>query len=378
MNLPVFKLEAIFEEYEHEQGMLVLGASDASPLTIQQLLELCGEAFDSRVQLAYSHVQGEPELRTAIAQNYRARGISAEEILVTIGGSEAILLAMICLVGPGKLVLCCDPAYQPLRSIPEALGASIETYPYSEDAGFRLDVDFLVERLNTEPKPDLLVLNTPHNPTGHALTESELRSITEVAKNRKIQLLVDEVFLGIAPAAHAAAPSAITLDPNAVIVGSLSKVYGLSGLRVGWLAGPTDIIRRCKQARHYTTIAPPKVTQHLAEVAVRNSAKVLGRTRDIVTHNYSVAKQWLAEHEDWLEWIEPQGGLVMLVKLRQVTNTDEFVRRLAHEQRVFLIPCSTTFGMPEGYVRLGLGTASEILVEGLDRISEFLKRRPVG
>lgn len=374
MELAPFLLEEIFEEYEHINGMLVLGASDASPLTTRQLLDLCENKLDDSTCLSYGEVRGEPRLRLAIAESYESSDITTENVLVTIGGSEAIFLAMQALVQPGALVLVCDPVYQPLRSIPEALGAMIETHSYAEADGFKPDVKSLIARLSTSPKPDLLILNTPHNPTGNVISEEALAAILSAAKENQIQVLADEVFVGISHG-QARIRSALQLDSSVLVVGSLSKVYGLSGLRVGWLAGPAHLITRCKQSRHYTTIAPPKIVQELATMAVRNCEKILDRTRDIVRKNYSTSRKWLEQHADLFDWVEPQGGLVMLVKFRRVPNTNEFVRKLALEKKVFLIPCSTTFGMPEGYLRLGLGTDPDTLTEGLERLSKFARQQ---
>lgn len=373
MNLPPFDLEVIFEEYEHRPDMLVLGASDASNLAVEELFHLCQDSVDvSKIRLKYGDVRGELRLREAVAKNYGAKTVTADHVLITVGASEAIFIVMQILVHPGDRVLVCDPAYQPLASVPEAVGGLVEKYSYAEGSGFNPDVDWIVERLRRSPRIKLLVLNTPHNPTGQDISEHSLRRLLKVAKETETTVLVDEVFRGVTHGAIPEVPSALTLDQDTVVMGSLSKVYGLSGLRVGWVAGPTEIIDACRRMRHYTTIAPPLIVQDLGAIAVENSAKVLGRTRTIVAQNYMYVKNWLERHQEVFGWVEPQAGLTMLLKLKREVNTDGFVRELANEKKVFLIPCSTTFGMSEGYLRLGLGTGHNVLTSGLSQLSDFI------
>lgn len=373
MNLPPFDLEVVFEEYEHKPDMLVLGASDASNLAVEELFDLCQDSVDvSKIRLKYGDVRGELRLREAVAKSYGAGRVTADHVLITVGASEAIFIVMQILVHPGDRVLVCDPAYQPLASVPEAVGGLVEKYFYAKGSGFNLDVDWIVGRLRRSPRIKLLVLNTPHNPTGQAISEDSLRRLQKVAKETETTVLVDEVFRGVTHGANPEVPSALTLEQDTVVMGSLSKVYGLSGLRVGWVAGPTEIIDACRRMRHYTTIAPPLIVQEIGAVAVENSVRVLDRTRSIVAQNYKYVRNWLEQHKAAFDWIEPQAGLTMLLKLKREVNTDQFVRELANEKKVFLIPCSTTFGMSEGYLRLGLGTDHNVLVSGLKHLSDFI------
>lgn len=373
MNLPPFDLEVIFEEYEHQPDMLVLGASDASNLAVHELFDLCQSTVDvSKTRLEYGDVRGEFRLREAVARSYEAQTITADHVLITVGASEAIFLVMQVLVQSGDRVLVCDPAYQPLASVPEAVGGLVETYAYDERASFTPDVDGILTRLRRSPRIKVLVLNNPHNPTGQTISEDFLRQLLEVAKETETTVLADEVFRGVSHSSNPVVSSALTLDPDTVVIGSLSKVYGLSGLRVGWLAGPRRIIDACRRMRHYTTIAPPLIVQDLGAIAVENSPKVLGRTRTIVAQNYIYVKNWLERHREVFGWVEPQAGLTMLLKLKREVNTDGFVRELANEKKVFLIPCSTTFGMSEGYLRLGLGTDHNVLTSGLSQLSDFI------
>ena len=370
-----FRLEAIFEQYEHQPDMLVIGASDASSPTLRELAELVGNTFHfDDVRLSYGDVRGDLRLREAIAHSY-GDAIDAERVLVTIGGSEAILIAASTLLAPGDVALVPKPAYQPLATLPSAVGATVETYEYTlhSEFGYELDVEALLNRIAQKP-PTLLVINTPHNPTGHVIDESQMRTLLVSCRTHGVRVLVDEVFNGAWLNDTAPVPSAITLDDSVMVVGSFSKVYGLSGVRVGWLAGSKADITAARGIRHYTTIAPPLLVQTIAALAVEHRDAVFGRTQDIVHRNQSVVLAWLHEHRDSFEWNQPHGGLVMLLRLRLSLSADELCHDLAKRHNVFIVPCDTTFGM-ERVLRLGLGTAPRVLKEGLSRFTTYLQSR---
>jgi aspartate/methionine/tyrosine aminotransferase len=217
-----------------------------------------------------------------------------------------------------------------------------------------------------------LVLNTPHNPTGHVLTAETLHNILDEAAAVGTTTVVDEVFSGIWHDTMLPVPSAAVLNPRAVVIGSLSKVYGLSGLRVGWLVGPADFIRDCKRWRHHTSNCPPAVVQELACVALRQRETLLRQSQQIADVNYRHALEWLERHAQFFTWVKPQGGLVMLLRLQIPIPAAEFSKELAEKHRVLLIPCTTCFYMSEGYLRLGLGGDPDRFREGLNRVSAYL------
>ena len=187
------------------------------------------------------------------------------------------------------------------------------------------------------------------------------------------QVVVDEVFRGVVIESAAVVPSAIALDRKAIVIGSLSKVFGLAGLRVGWLVGPKEFIRDCINLRYYTSLVPPSIVQQLAVVALQNRKSILAKTQHNVTTNYEYAKRWLTANNHIVDWIPVQGGLVMLLKIKGIKDTAKFAGQLASRCKVFLVPCSTGFNMPEGYLRLGLGGAPAKFRQGLTLFGDYLK-----
>lgn len=377
MRPNLFKLEAIFEKYEHVKGMNVLGASDAETFKVGELRRMDGGKLDlDEIDLGYGDVKGLDELRRVVARSYVKAKISKNNVLITVGASEAIVLALHALLKPGDKALVCSPAYQSLYEMAAVTGAQVIEYEYREEKGFIPNLDKVRKELRQKPAPRVLVLNTPHNPTGQVLAEKKLKGLLGLAKSTGTTVVVDEVFSGIRIGNTRLSPSAACLDRGAIVIGSLSKVYGLAGLRIGWLVGPPDFIKKCKELRYYTSLSPPSIVQQLGKIAIVNKATILARTQRNVTENYNFALDWLQRHQDFLGWIPPQAGLVMLLRLRKVkdrANTAQFVRQLAEQFKVFLVPCEEAFGLPEGYLRLGLGSDPKKFRKGLEVIGHYLR-----
>lgn len=370
MHPNLFKLEATFEEYENVEGMNVLGASDAEPLTVQQLLRMAQPPLNLRtLKLNYGDVKGLDELRDAVAELYSRK---RENVLITVGASEAIFLALHTLLKRGDRALVCKPAYQSLSEMASAAGAKVIEYEYREQRQFAPDLQKLKQSLKRKPAPRVLVINSPHNPTGQMLDETTLKEVLASARRVGTQVVVDEVFRGIVIESAAVVPSAIALDRKAIVIGSLSKVYGLAGLRVGWLVGPKKFIRDCIHLRYYTSLVPPSIVQQLAVIALQNRDSILAKTQHNVTTNYEYAKRWLTANNDIVDWIPAQGGLVMLLKIKSKA-TAKFAGQLATKCKVFLVPCSTGFAMPEGYLRLGLGGPPVEFRQGLTVFGDYLR-----
>ena len=370
MNPKLFKLEATFEEFENVEGMNVLGASDAEPLTVQQLLRMAQPPLNLRtLKLNYGDVKGLDKLRDAVANSYNRK---RENVLITVGASEAIFLALHTLLRPGDRALVCKPAYQSLSEMASTAGAKVIEYEYLEQRRFAPDLEKLQKLLKRKPAPRVLVINNPHNPTGQMFDGTTLKELLASAKRVGTQVVVDEVFRGIVIESDAVAPSAIALDGKAIVIGSLSKVYGLAGLRVGWLVGPSKFIKECIHLRYYMSLVPPSIVQQLAVVALQNRDSLLAKTQRNVTTNYEYAKRWLTANNDIVDWIPAQAGLVMLLKIKSKA-TAKFVRQLATRCKVFLVPCSTGFDMPEGYLRLGMGGTPAEFRQGLTVFGDYLR-----
>jgi aspartate/methionine/tyrosine aminotransferase len=320
------------------------------------------------VRLGYSEACGSAELRGLLAATYMST--SPDEVLVTTGAIEANFLLFNELLAAGDRVVIVDPAYQQLQSVASAIGCDVALWRLRTEDGFRFDLDEL-RRLAT-PGTRMIVINTPHNPTGAMLSEAELREIYTLAEELDAWVLSDEAYRWLdLPGNPPLAPPMRNLGPRAISVGTLSKPFGLPGLRMGWLVAPEDVVRRCWGLRDYISLSPGKLNDALAVIAFRHRDQIIARTREIVAANLPVAKRWFAENADVVSWTPPRGGLLALMRYELDLPSLELANRLAENYGVMLAPGSA-FDY-EGYLRIGIGNDQEIFAEGLRQTARCLR-----
>ncbi|MGI8857273.1 MAG: aminotransferase class I/II-fold pyridoxal phosphate-dependent enzyme [Thermomicrobiales bacterium] len=372
MRLTPFALERWMTTYE-TQVEYDLAESGIHPLTTAELL-----AFDPEpekrarelldIPLNYSEARGTLALRTRIAETYD--GLTPDDILITTGAIEANYLLFNALLAPGDEVVSVFPAYQQLYTVPEAIGCTVQTVTLREETGYRYDVDEL-RRLVTD-RTRMIVINTPHNPTGSALSTAECAAVYEVADSVGAYVLADEAYRWITVDNQPLPPPMRNLGPRAISVGTLSKPFGIPGLRLGWMAATAEIAARCWSYRDYTSLSPSGLSDYLAGLAFAHREAILARTRDISAQNLATFRGFLTEHRDLFSWVEPRGGLLGLLRYHLDLPSETVANRLAEEASVMLAPGSA-FGM-EGRLRLGLGARPDRFVTGLDRAEEFFLR----
>ena len=374
VRLEPFQLERWMTTYEMNVRWDI-AESGIFPMSTHELLDLLPpeerQAELTRlldIRLGYSEACGSAELRQLIAATYE--DTSPNQVLVTTGAIEANFLLFNELLSPGDRVVIVDPAYQQLQSVPRAIGADVALWRLRAENDFRFDLDEL-RRLAT-PGTRMIVINTPHNPTGALLSEDELKEIYALAEERDVWVLSDEAYrwLGL-PDSPPLAPPLRNLGPRAISVGTFSKPFGLPGLRIGWIAAPDDVAQRCWGLRDYVSLSPGKLNDALAALAFRHRDQIAARTRSIVTENLLVAERWFAENADLVSWMPPRGGLLALMKYELDIPSLELANRLAEEYSVMLAPGSA-FGY-EGYLRIGVGQGPEIFAKGLEETARCLR-----
>jgi len=352
-----------------------IAESGILPLSTRELIDLLPTAERATalerllgLPLGYSEARGTDELRRLLAATY-ARG-DADNILVTTGAIEANFLLFNVLLDAGDHVIAPYPAYQQLYSVPTALGCEVSLWHVGPETDYRYDVAAL-ERLVT-PKTRLIVVNTPHNPTGAMLAPDDARRVYELAETVGAMVLGDEAYRWLAvPDGEPFVPPFFDLGERGLSVGTLSKPFGLPGLRIGWIAGPPDLVRRCWGMRDYVTLSPGRLNDALACLAVRHRDAIIRRNERIISANLVTATRWMAERADFLSWTPPRGGLLALLKYDLAIASLELADRLATEYSVMLAPGSA-FGY-EHHLRLGIGQRPDIFEEGLARAGTCLE-----
>ena len=370
MKIETFALERWMTTWEI-QVEYDIAESGILPQTTNDLLALLpaeerAAALDRLLAtpLGYSEAPGSLALRTAIAATYRDTG--PEHVLITTGAIEANFLLFNVLLDPGDHVVAVHPAYQQLYSVPRAIGCDVSLWSIAAGAvgGFRYDLDEL-RRLVT-PRTKLIVINTPHNPTGALLSAEELREVYDLAESLGAHVLCDEAYrwLDLPDAPPLPAPLR-DLGDRAISVGTLSKPFGLPGLRIGWLVAPAAIVAACWAMRDYITLSPGKLNDALALLAFEHRAPIIARTRAIVAQNLRVAERWFAEQAEVVSWTPPRAGLLALLRYRLDLPSRELADRLAGEYGTMLAP-GDAFGF-EHHLRIGIGQDPAIFAAGLAR-----------
>jgi aspartate/methionine/tyrosine aminotransferase len=376
MNIPSFLVERWIGKYEWTIPY-DLAETGVFPLRVEELY-----AFDPTLpkriavcQLDYGVNPGRTELRAAIAEMYP--GKSPDDILITHGAIEANWLVMHALVNPGDRVVCTWPVYQQLWQITEYLGAEVHKWDFGRDS------DFTEIRKLLEKPTQLLIINSPNNPTGRAFSRDQLQTLVQLGERAGAWIVCDEVYRGIAFDGNEVAPPLTAISQiqgtstsdieseRTIVTMSLSKVFGLSGLRTGWIVAPPKVRVACLRFRDYVSISPPKISDLLAELAIRHREEVLERNRQLLTRNHRLLMEWATAHHTFIKLEAPQAGTTAFPKYLATVDSETFGRSLAEEYGVLIVP-GYCFEI-ENHFRIGFGCAPEILQTGLEKISAFLK-----
>lgn len=370
MNIAPFALERWMTAHEL-RVKYDIAESGIFPLSIRDLLAY--EPPDQRehtwnhlldMRLGYSEACGTHQLRTALARTYADCG--PDSILVTTGAIEANFLLFSVLLNAGDHVIAPYPAYQQLYSVPQALGCDVSLWKVGPENNFRYDISEL-EKLIT-PKTRLVVVNTPHNPTGAVLSSEEAARVYALAESVNAMVLCDEAYRWLEmPGGEDLSPPMFDRGPAGISVGTLSKPFGLPGLRIGWLTASEDLVARCWAMRDYISLSPGKLNDALAVLALKHRDRIIERNRAIIASNLAATEGWIARHPGTLSWRPPRGGLVALLRYELDIPSLELANTLAEEYSTMLAP-GAAFGY-ENHLRIGIGQDPPIFAAGLEQAS---------
>lgn len=352
MNFEDFKLERFFAKHEFTAKHLI-SCSDAESIRLGELLDYeegSRETFE-RLWLGYSDSRGLPELRAEIRKLYTT--VADTEILTHTGAQEPILNLFLGLIGPGDHVITHFPGYQSSYSVPRDLGCEVSLWRANPRDGWRLDIEEL--KVLLRPNTKLVIVNFPHNPSGYVMPPEEFRALIDLLRERGILLLSDEVYRGLEARPADRLPAAVDLYENAISLGVMSKAYGLAGLRVGWIATKNAaVMRTMEKQKDYTTICNPVVTEWLAALALRHSARILARNVAIVARNVDAFTAFLGRYPGRFEWVPPTGGTMGFPWRSDGKSMFPFAERLLAREELMLIT-GKHFDVDEKFFRLGLG-----------------------
>lgn len=346
-----------------------LSESGVYPITIRELVNdpaVVEELLNT--ELHYAQANGVIELREHIAALHP--GATPDNVLVTVGCAEANLITLQTLLAPGDEMVMMLPNYMQIWGIAHNFGVQLRAFHLKEDRGWAPDLDELNDAVSERTK--LIAVCNPDNPTGYILTEAEVDAIVAAAGRVGAWLLADEVYSGAERLTDIQTPSFWGRYDRALTMGSLSKAYGLPGLRIGWVVGPTDVVDEIWTRHEYTTISAAILANRLAAIALSPQVRprLIQRTRDYVRRGFPILDEWLESHEGIFTLIPPQAAAIAFVRYHLDVNSTELVERLIHEKSVFIVP-GDHFGL-DHYLRISFGLPPDYLQAGLDRIHELI------
>ncbi|HSF18966.1 MAG TPA: pyridoxal phosphate-dependent aminotransferase [Vicinamibacteria bacterium] len=364
MKLPLFLLDEWLERHE-STTRFNLAASTGPSWRLEELLELMTEDEKDRLYrtpLTYCPGTGAESLREAIASMY---GAEAKEIQIVTGASEALLSLFYLAAEPGANVVVSQPCFPPMATVPESLGLEVRRYTLRHEDGFNIDPEAVEHQVDRNTK--LVLVNSPHNPTGTTVSEEALRHLDSFCSKRGVQLVVDEVYH---PIYRNDAPRSAAELTEATVLGDFSKAFSLAGLRTGWVV-ERDPERRKQywNARAHFSISNNFPGELLAEVAVRNRDVVFERARTVSETNLALLDGFFGENSDHLEWVRPAGGMTGFPRLVLAADARTFCEAAA--ARGVLLAPGDCFGVPNHF-RLGFGACTERFDQALVGVSEAL------
>ena len=378
MKIRDFGVEMWMNAYENDCRWN-LAETCVHSMTVGELLALSGKGEEvlrelSDTRLTYGEIEGSLRLRRGIAGLYRAMG--PENITVTNGAIGANALTMLTLVEPGDRVISVLPTYQQHYSIPESIGARVDILRLREEKGWLPDPDEL-RRLVREAggRVRMININNPNNPTGSVMGEGLLREIVEIAREAGAWLLCDEVYRGLTHQGDPYGPSVADLYEKGISTGSMSKVYSLAGLRLGWIAGSGEqgeLRERLNRQRDYHIISVGRLDDLLAAVALGSREAISRRNLAICRENAAILEDFV-QSQPRISYVKPQGGTTAFLKYHLPMASADLCRKLQAETGVMLLPGSALD--VEGYLRIGYCNATPVLREGLEVFGAWLNRQ---
>jgi aspartate/methionine/tyrosine aminotransferase len=370
MQLPPFLLDQWLEQKFHADPPIEYDlASSTGPVwTLRELLALDGGETGDRladIALSYTSPAGTPELREAIG---RMHGVGPEHVQVVTGGAEGLLLLFYLAAEPGANVVLPEPAFPTNVSLAESLGIDVRRYRLRAENGFRIDPDEVRRQIDERTK--FVLVNSPHNPTGAVLSDSEIEALHDECAARGVGFVSDEVYH---PIYHGPETRSASRLEHAIVLGDMSKALCLSGLRTGWLID-RDARRRAQytNARSYFTVSNTAIGERLAALAIRQRDAIYGRARTVAQANLVLLDRFFAEFAGELRWVRPPGGMTAFPWLADGTDGREFCRRIA-KHGVLLAP-GDCFGMP-AHFRIGFAASGEKFASGLERLASAMRTR---
>jgi len=372
MKIEPFKVEEWMNAYE-TGAKYNIAETCVDSVSLDELFQITGEKKDefwekfSSQRLTYGYIEGNPSFKEGICKLYHS--LKPDEIVPTHGASGANHHIFYSLIEPGDRVISIMPTYQQLYSIPESYGADVKMLNLKQENGYLPDLDKLKKL--AVPGTKLICINNPNNPTGALMSREMLLQIVEIARSVDAYILCDEVYRHLTQQDEWC-ESIVDIYEKGISVSSMSKVFSLAGLRLGWIAThDKEVVKSCLSHRDYNLVSCGMFDEVIADIALKHSDKLLERNRYIVRTNLKILDDWINK-ESHLYYQKPQAGTTALVYYDFDIPSYDFCKRLYHEFGSFVTP-GDCFEEPHS-MRIGYAGDTQELIDGLQAMSEFIKK----
>lgn len=344
--------------------------SGVHPMSIRELVQdeqLIEDLLN--MPLVYPQTNGTPELRRAIAAHYP--GATEENVIVTVGAVQANFSAVMTLLQPGDELAVMIPNYMQIWGTAKNLGITVRTFSLDEERDWALNIDSLKQAVNKNTK--LIAICNPNNPTGYILTPQEIDAVIEIADSVGAWLLSDEVYAGAEHLTDEITPSLYGRYDKVLAVNSMSKAFGLPGLRLGWIVAPPELVEEIWHRQDYITICTTPISNRLATYALSPEVhqRIIDRTRRYVRQGYTNLKSWLDGYNDIFTYVPPQAAAIAFVRYKLDVNSTELVKRMIHEKNTLFVP-GDAFGL-DHHLRIGFGEDTAYVMEALSRLAAVIE-----
>jgi aspartate/methionine/tyrosine aminotransferase len=394
VKIPHFEVAAWFDDHAHDAPHDLAGTASAT-LSIKDLIELSEHSEKTREALDFnlinlnynSPMRGGHQLRDNLAALYSARsqGVTRDDILTCNAGIDANNIVLTALLGPGDHVVCQYPTYQQLYDVPRSQGVEVSLWRTDPSKKWQVDMEELKTMIKDNTR--MIIINVPNNPSGAIIPKPQLEEIIDLAQEKGIIVFCDEAFRplfhGILPSDDNFPNSAVNMGYKKVVVsGTMSKAYGLPGIRAGWIVSrDPQIIADCFKMRYYTTTTVSQLNEAVAAEALSERCihALLARNIQYCKQNVEAWQNFIDEHAWACSWVKPVAGTTAMVKFHKMgkpVDDAKFCLVLQEKAGVCLIPGSKCFGDGEhfkGYVRTGVGLDPKQVKAGLVALSKFME-----
>ncbi|MBR4093310.1 MAG: aminotransferase class I/II-fold pyridoxal phosphate-dependent enzyme [Oscillospiraceae bacterium] len=373
-NIKPSGIRKFFDIAAQTEGVISLGVGEPDFPTPWSVRKVAIDTIE-RKRTVYTANPGLIELRKTICDRLdKKMGLKydTDEVIVTVGGSEAIDLAIRAIIDPGDEVLVVEPSFVCYAPITELSGGVVVPLETSADTDFKLTAETLRSKITDKTK--MLILPYPNNPTGGIMTKEELLPIAEVLKNTNIVVLSDEIYseLTYGGEKHTSIAQLDGMKERTIIVNGFSKAYAMTGWRLGYVTGPKPIIEQMLKLHQYAIMSSPTISQYAGIEAIKHCDEEITK----MVKEYDARRRLIVKEFNrmGLTCFEPKGAFYVFPCIKSTgLSSEEFCARLVEEYKVAIVPGNAFGNSGEGYVRVSYAYSINHILEALKRIEAFLK-----